>query len=111
VEVNINSILNRLQRRFAGYYEQNEQYHLRYFTITDSFLVFSIIAILLTSGICAAGLYFTGEALFLVFPFFTICLLGVLWVFKRFGLKVGFGQKDVRFSDLKAASQLRLSLV
>jgi hypothetical protein len=39
--------MERLQRRFAGYYEQNEQYQLRYFTITDSFLVFSIVRDLL----------------------------------------------------------------
>jgi hypothetical protein len=112
-EVSINSILERLQRRFAGYYEQNEQYHLRYFTITDSFLVFSIIAILLTSVICAAGLYFTGEALFLVFPFFTICLLSVLWVFKQLGLKLAFGQKgrEVLGPVIIAASQPRFFLL
>jgi hypothetical protein len=112
-EVSINSIVERLQRRFAGFYEQNEQYHLRYFTITDSFLVFSIIAILLMSVICAAGLYFTGEALFLVFPFFTICLIGVLWVSKQLGLKVAFGQKgrEVLGPASSVATQILLGVV
>ena len=111
-EVNVNTV-KRLQRRFAGYYEQGEQFHLRYFTITDSFLVFSMIAIVLTSIICAAGIYYTGEALFLLFPFFTICLLGLLWVSKQLGLKIAFGQKgrEVLGPTSSVSAQIFLAIV
>ncbi len=111
--MNVNTIVKRLQDGFAAYYEHCEQSTLRYFTITDSFLVFSIIAILLTIIICAAGIYYTGEALFLIFPFLTICLLGVLWLSRQFGLKVAYGQKgrEVLGPATSVATEILLAVI